>query len=289
MNVKYLFDTSAVRGSSKKVIANLYDKVVLYVSSESFWEILTHLEEDFGFYRNELLKLRFFKILDDPHAYLDKIFLPNNFRLKNRSPDYDIIYKMIWNLWNSKSIDTFYSTKITDSKGYLRETKDCVPRAQDSLLNFKEEYVRFVGKIIDGLKKGLIEFPNHIEDYHERIMELIEGQVIKYRQRDPLVKNLRKRVISRFYIYFSYILHRALKYYESNTDIKNIDKNDYVDSSICLHLRLQTSYRLVAEDKRLREALVKTISSLKSLNNSKFKTALTVKRLNDLRTIQRVI
>jgi hypothetical protein len=160
MSVKYLFDTSAVRGLSKKAIANLHDKEVLYASSVSFWEILTHLEEDFAFHRNELLKLRFFKILDDPHAYLDKIFLPNNFQLQNRSPDYDIINKMIWNLWNSKSIDAFYSANITDSKGYPRETKDCVPRAQEALLSHEKIYVGFIAKIIEGIRKRKVEIPN---------------------------------------------------------------------------------------------------------------------------------
>lgn len=282
MSTTYLFDTSAVRGASKKVIASLYDKEVLCVSSESFWEILTHLEEDFGFWRNELLKLRFFKILDDPHAYLDKIFLPNNSQLQNRSPDYDIIYKMICNLWNAKSIDSFYSANITDSKGYLRETKDCVPRAQETLLSHEKIYVGFIAEIIEGIRKGKVEIPNSNEDYHHKVMSLIEGKIKQYKKRKTSHKNLRVEVTNKFYIFFSYALNSALKYYNSKTDIKDIDKNDYEDASICLHLELNTPFCLVAEDGNMRKTLLKTTSSLKNLDYPKFKTSLTVKRLNDI-------
>lgn len=286
MSATYLFDNSTVRGLSHDDIETLCKELKnLYISSYSFWETLPHLEDNFGHWRKELLKFKFFNILDDPYACVDKIFLPNSPSLRDRSPDNNIICQTIIKLQNSNSIDEFYTSDIRDSKGYHRKIPGCVARAQDSLSKSKTEYVEFAGEIIEGFKKGMIES----EDYHERVMELIEGQIIKYRQSKSLVRNLRHKAINRFYIFFSYILHRALKYYESNTDIKEIDENDYVDSTICLHLRLQTSYCLVAEDKNLREALDKTICLLNELNKTQFKTSLTVKKLNDLGIIQRVI
>lgn len=289
MSIKYIFDTSTVRCLSKDAIETLCEKLKkLYVSSYSFWEILPHLHEDFGRWKKELLKFEKFNILDDPYVCVDKIFLSNSPELRDRSTDSDIIYQTITRLQSSTSIKDFYEIDIVDSKGHYRKigpyqkTLGCSERAQDSLSKSKTEYIEFVGPIIEGFKKGTIEIPDRIEDYHERVMELIEGQVIKYRKNKSLVRNLRHKAINSFYIFFSYILHRALKYYESNTDIKEINKNDYVDSSICLHLRLQTSYCLVAEDKRLREALVKTISILNKLNKTKFKNSLIVKKLNDL-------
>ncbi len=282
MSISYLLDTSALRALSGEVIQNFSNQHAhLFVSPYCFWEILCHLDEheNFVYFRTQLTKFKYVKVLDDPYATFYTPFLPNEPELQERVSDDDIIYPMLAALQSSDCLKTFYAAYIRDSKARIRQISDCAARARKTLDNHEANYTHFINEIIKALDSGQLELETE-EDRHQRILELIEGEVIKLKEKGASDIKLREKVIENSYIYCSYIFHRALKYFRSGTT--TIDQNDYEDSKVCLHLKLQTPYCLVTNDKGMRVALVETISLLKRLNQPHFFTTLQVKSIESI-------
>src|SRR5206468_10347844 len=91
---------------------------------------------------------------------------------------------------------------------------------------------------------------------------------IRRRQTVNSESGLRSQIIHDTYIYFSYIFHRTLKFIrDGNIEPPRKSKNDYEDGRICLHLKLDTPYCLVTNDRGPRDALEETVSLLGRLSD----------------------
>jgi hypothetical protein len=61
------------------------------------------------------------------------------------------------------------------------------------------------------------------------------------------------------------------------------DYNDYEDSNMCLHLRLDSSYCFVTDDTGAQRALEESVALLGRINDPQLRTTLKVRRAEDLR------
>lgn len=229
------------------------------------------------------MKFKYVKILDDPVATIEAPLLPHESELQERVPDHDLITASLAALRDSNSVDDFYSKYISDSKGAVRLLSDCAARGRDILHQEEDRFVSFVQSIITLFRSGQANYTN-AQERHRAIVSLIEGWVIRVKQRGASEVAARERLVLCTYIYFSYIFHRALRCLERGKI--NLEGNDYEDASLCLHLSLDTSFYVITADKGLREALCKTTSLLNGLPDSQFHTTLQVAGVTGLTGVE---
>lgn len=275
MSTLYLFDTSAFQASSIKTLdAALLQNQHLYASPYCFWELLSHLDEQDSFdaYKSRLMKFKYFQILDDPHAEIETVLLNEDRELQDRVPDHDLIEASLAAIRASSSLNAFYSSYIQDSKGRLHQISDCAANTRKALEEAEEHHVDFIRKVINSLYEGQVSIEAD-SDRDQAILDLVEGWAITLKQRRASDDGLRDRLINDTYAYCSYVLHRALKYFRNNNKV-NLDRNDYEDGRICLHLKLDSPYYLVTNDKGMKEALDETFRLLQRLDDSRSRTKL---------------
>jgi hypothetical protein len=216
------------------------------------------------------MKFKYLQILDDPRAEIENPLLIDDSILQERVPDHDLIAASLAALRDSNSLSVFYSAYIRDSKGKLHQISDCAASVRKSLEEAEEKHIGFIRNIINALINKQIKIETDIEK-HQAILDLIEGWETVFKWRGASEIGLRERLINDTYLYWSYILHQALKYFKNNN---KIDLNDYEDGRICLHLKLNSFYYLITDDKGMQEAVNETILLLKRLDNSIFGTTL---------------
>jgi len=276
MESSYLLDTSALRSMSARTLAALGRDSRLVVSPFCFWEVMTHLDEERNFdrFKIELMKFKSVCVLDDLCAAVEAPLLKQNYALQNRVPDNDLIAAALAALRESTSLDDFYSKYIEDARGRVHSIVDCAALGRKALLEEEQRYLGFVGKILNLLSNQPTAYDSNAER-HRAILSLVEGWVIQLQNRGAAEAGLRQALITHSYFYYSYIFHRSLRYFTRST--KQLDENDYEDANLCLHLNLRTEYCVVAADKGLRDAISQTISLLKSLQDSFYKTTAKVR------------
>jgi hypothetical protein len=285
MNYHFLLDTSAFRSLSGKILNQLsIQGQKIYVSPYCFWELLCHLEEkgEFERFKSHLLKFDFVQILDDPRALFENPILINDNELVDRISDQELINDLLNALEKSSTLCEFYSFFIKDSKGQIRLISKCSKRVSDILAKEEERYKEFIKNIIGAIKSGHVKVDN-INDHHERILELVNGKKIDLLNRGADENGLINEIINGTYIYYAYIFYRVLKYYKNPNS--NIDKNDYEDAYICLHIKLNTTYCLVTADTGMAQALNETISLINQLKDRKINTTFRVEDVEFLKKL----
>jgi hypothetical protein len=285
MNYHFLLDTSAFISLSGKILNQLsIQGQKIYVSPYCFWELLSHLDEEkkFDYYKYNIMKFDYVNILDDPCAEFETHILFNNKELQERIADYELIKGLLNALDKSNSLKTFYSSYIKDSKGQIRQISDCAKRGWKILNEEEKRYTEFIKNIIGAIKSGQVKVDN-INDHHERILELVNGKKNDLLNRGADENGLINKIINGTYIYYAYIFYRVLKYYKNPNS--NIDKNDYEDAYICLHIKLNTTYCLVTADTGMAQALNKTIFLIDQLKDQKINTTFHVKDVEFLKTL----
>lgn len=280
----YLLDTSAFRSLPGWVLQNLSGQgQSFFASPYCFWEITSHLDEleRFDYYKKtQLMKFRYVQVLNDPQAELETPLFVEDRDLQERASDSDLIEAALAALHAASSLDAFYSTHIEDSNGRLHQVSGCVQRLRRALETREERHIDLINDIIEAFGSGQVDLETDTSR-HQAILDLVEGWVIQLKQRGASVVGLRERLINGTYIYWAYIFHRALQYFEKG--YSNFDRNDYEDGQICLHLRLDTPFCLVTADRAMREALEKTVALLNRLNNPQICTTLQVSDVECLR------
>ena len=272
----YLLDTSAFRAISNQVLENLrLQNLGLYASPYVFWEVVCHLDENEGFDRNKgrLMKFKYVEVLDDPRAEIETQLLPGDSELREHVTDGNLINAALAALQASNSLNAFYSAYIQDSRGRLRQISDCAINAQKALSEEEGKCIGFITKIIQAFSSGQVKLAKD-KDHHQAVLSLMEGCICKLKRRGASEVGLRQRIINDTYIYHSYIFHQALRYFTNGKT--NLSPNDYEDGRICLHLKLNTPYRFVTDDKNLRASLDKTVALINRLDEPHFKTELQV-------------
>jgi signal transduction histidine kinase len=131
MHRSYLLDTSSFVNLASQVLQQLcVHGHSLYASPYVFWERLCHLEgDDFHRSKGQLLsKFQFVKLLDDPHAHIERSLLPSGSALHDRSEDADLIYAALAALKASESLVAFYSSQLQDPKNGVGTVMDVTER-----------------------------------------------------------------------------------------------------------------------------------------------------------------
>jgi hypothetical protein len=273
----YLLDTSALRNLSKKIL----QAHTFYTSSFCVWELVCHLDEvPFDQSKGQLMKAKRTRILDDPRAPVETLLLPHDRELQRRVSDEELVTKMLHQLDKSESLQEFYKSDFRDSNGSFRQVSGLAARARNTLVAREQEYLRLVQQIINALKTGQTKIATD-EEYHNAILSLLEGDIVKLQKRGATHKRLRDIVTKSYYIHWSYIVHRTVGYFKRGKT--KLDGNDFEDAEICRHLWLDTPYCLVTADKEQKRAIEKTITLINRLNIPGFPTTLRVIDANALR------
>jgi len=275
MKTRYLLDTSAFCALPSRIL----QEHTFYASPYCFWELLTHLDEgSFDQYKGQLMKFKYAHILNDPRAEIEVPLLIDDNQLQDRVSDEELIAAALAALQDSNSLDMFYSSYVEDSKGNLHQVSECAANVRKALGEAEQKHTEFVENIMNVFRTGQVKLETY-SDYHQAILQLLEGEMIKLQQRGAVDKDLRNKLTNNSYIYYSYVFHRALAYFRKGKT--KLDVNDFEDSQVCLHLRLDTPYCLVTADKGLKEALDKTSALLNQLNELDTHTDLRVLDVKD--------
>lgn len=256
MSEKFLFDTSAVRGLGSEGFKELdeLDEIKVDTSPYNFWEILCHLEEDFQCYRKHLVKFKYTNVLDSPEKTTLRSLYPEQSKEIPEIPTGTIIEKVVQKLKHSSSLREFYSKNIKDSHG-VRAVSDCAQRVQAKLHSMEEKFIKkSVGKILDALYSGGINESK--EENYETFDRLIrdrpeEGETSTHGNKTQEVNN-------QVYLFTSYMLNLALKYYRNGNKVEHMDRNDFEDATITLHLNIDTDKTLVSSDSNFLDIVEKT-------------------------------
>lgn len=159
---------------------------------------------------------------------------------------------------------------------------DCATKTRGALEAEEERHVGLINDMISTFHTGQIELETDT-GRHGAILSLVEGRVIALEEQGALGDGLRDQLIARTYIYYSYVFHRALRYFRNGNTC--FDRNDYEDGRVCLHLRLDTRFCLVTQDASMREALKETVALLQRLDKPHIRTSLRVSDVAHLRDL----
>lgn len=252
------------------------------ISCYTFFELLCHLDEKKGWGRSKgnVCKCSSVEILDDPFAIIETKLHYQTQRIKNHVPESRLIPEILKCLSNSSSKDDFYRSEFFDEKGQKRSITDCSQMAWDILEEEEKKYLDFVKKIPDCIKQENYDI-NSEEDCYKIIEELIDGRVNDSKKNSIQLKNIRNKVFNLCYMYYSYIFERVKKLIINGNE--DPDKNDYEDSSICLHLSLDKPFIFVTNDKGIYEATKNSIERLKKFRKSLSKDCYVFLGENELR------
>jgi hypothetical protein len=259
----YLLDTSAFINLGLPVFTNLR-YWHLHVCPYVFWERLCHLDEktDFPRAKGEFKKFKYVRVLDDPRATIEKP--------EGRVSDTELISGALDALNASVSLGDFYSKQIHDSNNNAYQIAGCVDVARNELKRREDRYVAFITQIMGMFTSGQITRMTD-EVKHKNILALAMGWV-------------GVAEVKLIYLYFGYMFHRAFQFLESGKTMPaKADYNDYEDSNMCLHLRLDGSYCFVTDDRGAQRALEETVALLGRINDPQFRTTLKVRRAEHLR------
>jgi hypothetical protein len=226
---------------------------------------LCHLDEntDFSRTKGDFKKFKYVRVLDDQRAAIEKP--------EGRVPDTELICGALDALSASVSLSDFYSREIHDSNNNVHRIAGCVQMARAELKRREDRYVAFITQIMSVFTADQIIRMTD-EAKHKNILALATG----WAGADAQL----------IYLYFGYIFHRALRLVESGkTKPARADYNDYEDSNMCLHLRLDRSYCFVTDDQDAKRALKEAIGLLGRINDPRFSTSLRVRRAQDLRNL----
>jgi hypothetical protein len=279
----YLLDTSALRGLSYSDLQLLADRGVnLYASPYSYWELICHLDEP-GRFKNkkaQLMKFQYTEILDDPQAtFWNALSFTDRQRLLANS----IVEASLAALRAASSLEEFYSSYIRDREGNVRKLSQYALRVSGTLLHYEKEYVEFVNRIIGRLsayKKDL----NDPQNQRGLILGMVEGEIVKLVRRGALRATLREDIINNTFIHYAYIFYQSLKYFQEGKT--KVHVNDFEDANICRHLRVDTPFHLITNDKGMYEAIGQVISLAQNVE-PKIQTSLQVSYLSYLQGIAR--
>lgn len=252
----YLLDTNAVRGIGLRGFKKLYGQghVEIYSSPFNFWEILSHLEEDFQCFKRHLLKFKYTKVLDDPKRTTQLVLFPRESGRVNKVPDHQIIQRVLKKLEGSASLGAFYSKYIKDPKG-TRKISDCSLKVKKELRRRENAFKqKGVGTFLRKLYSKKIPVPEE-EDYKTfdyLIRDRPErGETTTYGEK---TQEINKQV----YLFTSYTLQLAIKYFKSGNKVRHISRNDFEDAIITLHLNLDSDKRLISSDENVINFIEKT-------------------------------
>jgi hypothetical protein len=258
-------DTSAFINLGLPILAKLQCWQV-HVSPYVFWQRLCHLDERTDFLRakGEYRKFDYVRVLDDPRAIIEKP--------EGRVPDSELIRAALDALNASVSLKDFCSRRFTDSNNHERQVAGCIGAARDELKRREARYVAFITQIMSMFTADQISKMTD-EVKHTNILALAKGWA----------GAIDTQAI---YLYFGYMFHRVLEFVKTGKlKPAKADYNDYEDSNMCMHLKLNSFYYFITNDQGAQRALKETVALLGRVNDPRFPTTVKVRHTEHLRNL----
>lgn len=219
-----------------------------------------------------MMKFRYVKILEEPEAELLIQASPTK-QLEDYVSANDVILATLGALQASDSLDTFYASYIKDSNDKTRDISNSAERIRKILEVREKKYAGLLVDIIGAFSSGKVQLKTNT-DYHKAILSLLNGRVIQMIDNGASDDGLLELMVDLTYIYYSYVFHNAFDYFKSG--ITNIDRNDYEDGCMCLHLSLKAPNIFVTDDRNFKRLLTDVLSFINGLNDVYFESQLQV-------------
>lgn len=268
--IPVLLDTSTFISLSKDKLEKYNsENFKIMISPYTFFELLCHLddhlEEDWKKSKGNICKCSSVEILDDPHAIIETELHYQTERLKDSLPDSQLIPEILKCLRNSNSINDFYKSDFIDKKGQKRLICGCSKMARKILDEEKTRYLNYIKEIRQCIKQQNYDI-NSEKDSNEIIKQFIGARVIDAKNNFNQTKDISNQVFNLCYLYYSYIFERTKQLIINGKE--EPDRNDYVDSCICLHLHLDKPFTFVTNDNGIYKATKNSIERLKKLGKN---------------------
>ncbi len=263
MRPSFLFDTSAFIALSADHLEVASQSADLRASPFCFWELLTHLEEAGRFQRlkGNLKKFRYVTILDDPDAEVHRTFLPSSHSVHSRVRDGDLADAALAALDRATSVAEFYGGVIRDEAGAFRLISDCISRVRAELDNKENKFQAFLEKIVAVRRSGSLPLVTD-SDYDRAVDDLARGWWLHLQGGKGENSANFQQFVGKTYLYYSYVIRRACEYAENRNPNRKIDKNDFEDARLCLHLGLTNFTAVVALDGPLHRCLSASLTAM---------------------------
>ena len=268
--IPVLLDTSTFKSLSKDKLEKYNsENFKIMISSYTFFELLyhldDHLEEDWKKSKGNICKCSSVEILDDPFAIIETELNYQTKRLKDHVPESQLIPEILKCLSNSNSINDFYKSDFIDQKGQRRLIDGCSKGARETLDKEKNKYLKYIKEIRQCIEQQNYDI-NSEKDSNKIITQLIDARIVDTKNNNNQTKYISDQVFNLCYLYYSYIFERTKQLIIISAE--EPDKNDYVDSCICLHLHLDKPFIFVTNDKGLYEAIKNSTERLKRFGKS---------------------
>ena len=262
MTTPYLLDTSAFRALASDTLGRLAAERPLLASPFCFWEIASHLDEPDQFPRvkGNLMKFCHVCILDDPEA-IALAELRATPLCRPRVPDNELIYAALGALRESDSLSSFYAKRIRDSQGNVRTLAGFAARGKDVLRELEEHFLGFMRQIVELVRSGTSTLRTPWDCFCATV-SLTNGWHIR-ECGQPLNLNEDVQVLRILYVYFACVVFCARDYLTSSR--VNLDLNDYEDTRLCQHVRLDLPCTIVTDDRNLRSRLKEVFALLETV------------------------
>lgn len=262
----YILDTSAIRGLSQQRLREIGKWIPLAVSPYTVLELLSHLTAgEFLRYKVEMSKLEDIDILMFPRTELprpqasDSVLL-NWTSLRNAMPSILLCVK------KAESYSQFTYASVPFGNGLERLSLcDFGLRVKEDLTRLKKDYSDLIEEVIKDLSRydnSSLNTPNE-HRFVAHVKEAMRPSLETLRKVNPSIDE--GTYYDRLYSHVSFLILRALRYVQKRRGAPNakVDKNDYVDSNLCLHLDLRSPCILVTQDNALRKDLSWTLDAIK--------------------------
>jgi hypothetical protein len=206
------------------------------------------------------MKFRHVCILDDPEAIARAELRATSLR-RPRVPDNEVIYAALGALRESDSLSSFYAKLIRDSQGNVRTLSGFAARGRDVLQELEERFLGFMRQIVELVQSGTSTLKTPWDCFCATV-SLTNGWHIR-ECGQPLNLNEDVQVLRILYVYFAFVVFCARDYLTSSR--VNLDLNDYEDTRLCQHVRLDLPCTIVTDDTDLRSRLKEVFALLETV------------------------
>lgn len=262
---RHILDTSAIRGISQQKLRTISRKIPLTVSPYTALELLRHLSaNEFTKYKAQLSKLKDIEILPFPGTDFLLSSDPESTR-QDWTSVHESIRIIISHVIQATSYSQFCSqTFILGSSSKGLSLADFGGRLLVTLETLQSDYSEFIEECIKdvaGYDDESLKLLNE-KLFVARVMEAMQPGFYALHKVAPGIDE--DMYYDRFYLYFSFLMLKALRYAQKRRHATNIaiDTNDYVDAYLCLHLNLRSPCTLITEDKKLCEDLTWSLNAI---------------------------
>ena len=220
----------------------------LSISPYVFYERIRYIDQDWEkFKRVEVPKFRKVNILQDPEFILDALVTGKSD--PHYGSDSERINLICDVLMDAKNIEGLNDCVIEESNGVCRRIGDIPTRTENTLSIRKAKFVRCLSQKIYSHcnnTRGFSDFEN--------VMSLLLGRFKQTFPKTEKLSEIPESFIDQSFLYFSTIYFMTQQKNQEPQETKN-DLNDYIDSLLPLHMRLNENNTLVTDDKSLGNAL----------------------------------